>query len=855
MKVDRTTLPAGAELIPLVNRNAGDGYTRFADVKAGELHRADFADGSRSPEVLKAVLARRRTGEVNNPGEPAREVVGYAPRNAVTNRELGVVFGDSARVREAMIVATDSLVAIPPAERVTIAPQVVTLSELGQRSIEQTWTRRYAPLFRGSVLNEANSQLPVTPLRARALQEGTNPANRGMVELRVGTNLANQGVPADGQTGTTIVVRALDMQGNPRPGRTVVTLEASLGRWLANDVGSTEQGMQAVLENGEGMFTLIAAPQPGVGEVRATTPDASTTVQLAFVPVNRPLLVTGLVAARVDWQKLLNGGLGLSARSDGFDEALKHWSTGDDSSAMRAGIRTQLFMKGTVLDNRLLTLAYDSERDRGRTFFRDIAPNEFFPVYGDASMREFDAQSRRRFYARLDKGTGYTMYGDFQTTRADDRRVLTAYDRSLTGAVHHIEGRDGSATFFASQGRISQQVDEIPGRGISGPYALSRSSGLINSERVEILVRDRNQPSVILSRTAMTRFADYTIEPVTGRILFRAPVQSLDANLNPVSIRVTYETEDGRSKAFWIYGVDGSVRAGSRLELGATVARDEGPTSGNALYGVNATAKLGNNTTVFGELGWTRPEGGLTGDAQRVELRHQSATLEGRLFAVRSDAGYANLSSVFTGGRTEVGGRFSKQLATGTRLVAEGLRSQYGSDGARREGALLAIERQFSQALRGEFGYRYARTNEPETATGVVVPGTPTDDRDVSALRARLQYTLPQNTRTSVFGEVEQDVRDSDRRRLAVGGEYIIANRARLYGRHEMLSGFRDQFTPAFGRDRNYTVFGVDADYLKNTQVFSEYRARDAFNGRDAEASIGLRNRWAIAPGLLLNTS
>ena len=855
VKIDRTTLPAGADLVPLVNRNAGDGDTRFADVKAGELHRADFADGSRSPEVLKAVLARRRTGEVNNAGEPAQPVVGYAPRNAVTDRDLGGVMGDPARVRQGMIVATDSIVAIPRAGIEVAGAFQGPAQGGGQQSIEQTWTRRYAPLFRGPSLTEVNSQLPVTPLRARALQEGTSQANRGLVELRLGSSLVNQGVPADGQSMTEVAVRVLDSQGNPRPGRTVVTLEASLGRWSANDVGGTEQGLQAVLENGEGSFLLIAAPQPGVGEVRVTTPDASTTVQVTFVPVNRQMLVSGLVHARIDWQKLLNGGLGLSDRSDGFDDALRHWSTGDDTSATRAGVRTQLFMKGTVLDDRLLTLSYDSERDRGRTFFRDISPNEFFPVYGDASIREFDAQSRRRFYARLDKGTGYTMYGDFQTARADDRRVLTAYDRSLTGVVQHLEGRDGSATFFASQGRISQQVDEIPGRGISGPYALSRSTGLINSERVEIIVRDRNQPSVILSRTAMTRFADYTIEPVTGRILFRAPVQSLDANLNPVSIRATYETEDGRSKAFWVYGLDGSVRAGSRLELGATVARDEGPTTGHALYGVNATAKLGTNTTLFGELGWTRPEGAASGDAQRVELRHQSSTLEGRLFAVRSDAGYANLSSVFTGGRTEFGGRFSKQLAAGTRLVAEGLRSQYGTDGARREGALLAIERQFSQALRGEFGYRYARTNEPETATGVIVPGTPTDDRDVSALRARLQYTLPQNTRTSVFGEVEQDVRVADRRRLAVGGEYIIANRARLYGRHEMLAGFRDQFTPSLGKDRNYTVFGVDADYLKNTQVFSEYRARDAFNGRDVEASIGLRNRWAIAPGLLLNTS
>lgn len=43
LKLDRTTLPAGAELVIQSNRNAGDPSSRFVDVKRGELHRADFA--------------------------------------------------------------------------------------------------------------------------------------------------------------------------------------------------------------------------------------------------------------------------------------------------------------------------------------------------------------------------------------------------------------------------------------------------------------------------------------------------------------------------------------------------------------------------------------------------------------------------------------------------------------------------------------------------------------------------------------------------------------------------------------------------------------------------------------------
>jgi uncharacterized repeat protein (TIGR01451 family) len=46
LKIDTTTLPAGAELIALSNRNAGDAGSLFVDMKNGELFKANFAEGS-----------------------------------------------------------------------------------------------------------------------------------------------------------------------------------------------------------------------------------------------------------------------------------------------------------------------------------------------------------------------------------------------------------------------------------------------------------------------------------------------------------------------------------------------------------------------------------------------------------------------------------------------------------------------------------------------------------------------------------------------------------------------------------------------------------------------------------------
>jgi uncharacterized repeat protein (TIGR01451 family) len=43
LKIDTSTLPEGSVLVPTSNRNAGDPGSLFADLKNGELHRADFA--------------------------------------------------------------------------------------------------------------------------------------------------------------------------------------------------------------------------------------------------------------------------------------------------------------------------------------------------------------------------------------------------------------------------------------------------------------------------------------------------------------------------------------------------------------------------------------------------------------------------------------------------------------------------------------------------------------------------------------------------------------------------------------------------------------------------------------------
>jgi hypothetical protein len=63
--------------VVISSRNAGDGNSLFVDLRDGELHRADFAEGSCTDKVMEDVRRRHQPGALLAPLPPAgREHVG-----------------------------------------------------------------------------------------------------------------------------------------------------------------------------------------------------------------------------------------------------------------------------------------------------------------------------------------------------------------------------------------------------------------------------------------------------------------------------------------------------------------------------------------------------------------------------------------------------------------------------------------------------------------------------------------------------------------------------------------------------------------------------------------------------------
>lgn len=697
-------------------------------------------------------------------------------------------------------------------------------------------------------------------------------------------DLPNGGAVANGKTPVKFVVRITDADGVPVTSRTAITIFASLGRLDVEDLNPVEPGVQTFVADGRREFKLLPPNDPGEAQIFVSGGPIKSTAKLDFLPDLRDLLAVGVIEGVLNLRKLDSRALVPARAQDGFDQEITHLSRTWNDGKYDAGARAAMFIKGKIKGEYLLTLAYDSDKNTRERLFRDIQPDEFYPVYGDSSVRGFDAQSTGRFYVRVDNKKSYLLYGDYNTQSMSEARKLAAYSRSLTGLKEHFETSNISANIFASRDSTKQLIQEFRANGTSGPFTLSNAQGLINSEKIEILTRDRSQNAIVIKSVPQARFVDYELEPLTGRILFKAPIPSLDENLNPFSIRITYEVDQGGTE-FWVAGADAQFKISDRFEIGGIIVDDRNPVDKFRMAGVNAIAKLADRTFLIAEVAQTNREkiaaglsdGEKQGRAARVEFKHQSENIDAAFYAGRADEKFDNQSSSLSAGRLEVGGKLAYKLDEKTRIKGEFLRTEEIVSGSKRDGILLSAERAFENGLRLELGVRHARESQgtsasantslapagladstlpPSSATAASPANTAVGaaPNEVTAIRARLTGDVPGVKDASMYGELEVDPSNTSRKIAAVGGEYKLANNGRLYARHEFISSLTGPYGLNTTQRQNSTVVGLNTDYMKDGNLFSEYRIRDAISGGDAEAAFGLRNLWTVAEGVRLST-
>ena len=740
-----------------------------------------------------------------------------------------------------------------------------------------------------------------------------------------GDNLA-----ADGVSATDVSVRLVDREGIRVREDIEVTIEVDGGARIrlpgsdktqsgantAGDVDRIQPGVQYTVKDGVLNFQLIAPYKPDAVNLKISVKSVAEKVVVRYVPDLRELLMVGLLESHLRSDRFDPKQIVPVREDDGFDTELRHFSKDFNGGSTRLGARAAVYLKGKVAGQYLLTLSYDSEKDTRQRLFADVDPNAFYPVYGDASYRGVDAQSASKLYVRLDKGRSYLLYGDYTTADDNPARSLSQYSRSLPGLRARYEEGNVTANAFVARQSLSQVVDEFPARGVSGPYAVSRANGLAGSEKIEILVRDRNQSGRILKATALTRSLDYEFEPFNGQILFRAPVPSVDDQLNPVSIRVTYEVDQGGQK-FTVAGADVQLKLSPNLAVGVAVARDTNPDAPFTVVGANLHLKLSKSTELIAEIAkadsvagtsansfntnnsasFAGVTGPVSGNAARVEIRHSDDTLRGRAYAATAQSGFNNSSGGLAGGRTELGLSGSYIVNPKLSLNAEILHTEDKINVTKSDALSVGADLKLTDSLTIGAGARHATQNaitlmpaigsnclgvgsgsgtsqgynvgyginqvgnqqidpvtgQPVVCNTVLTPTGPVTSLDTSSLYARATWKASDTV--SLNGEVQRELGTGASTLYRLGADWRVAEKTRLYARYEHSRQFTGAYGLGVGDVGSNIALGVDTQYMQDGNLYSEYRLRDASAGREVQSAIGLRNGWRVSEGLRLVTN
>lgn len=563
---------------------------------------------------------------------------------------------------------------------------------------------------------------------------------------------AADNLPADGVSGNEIRLQLLDAKGLAVKGEQLVTIEVNGGARILlpgrltsesgadrGDIDRVTPGVQAKVMDGVLTFKLIAPYQPDAVTVRVSALGVSEQRVVRYVPDLRDLIAVGLVEGRLRSDKFDPKTIVPVRENDGFEEELKGFSKDFNGGKSHFGARAAVYLKGKVKGDYLLTLAYDSDKDTRKELFESIDPNAFYPVYGDSSIKTKDAQSTGKLYVRLDKNRSYLLWGDYTTQDSNPARRLSQYNRTLPGLRGHYEEGQAVVNAFVAQESFKQVVDEFPARGVSGPYSVSNPNGIKGTERVEIVVRKRDQTSIILKATPLNRESDYEFEPFNGQILFRSPVPSIDDQLNPVSIRISYEVEQG-GKRYFVYGADAQYKLSDRLTLGAAVARDENPATGQTIVGANVVLKLSKNTELVAEVARSQsfvnsdPNGFNTnnsanfigrvgqveGNATRLEIRHADDQVRANAYLQRADNDFNNASSGITGGRQEAGAAATYKATEKITVTADAKRAEDKITGSQDTSASVAVDLKMTDRLTVGGGVRRVDQNAISAAQQTV---------------------------------------------------------------------------------------------------------------------------------------
>jgi uncharacterized repeat protein (TIGR01451 family) len=461
---------------------------------------------------------------------------------------------------------------------------------------------------------------------------------------------------ADGRTRPVIALRMFDKYGKPaRAGTTAVFSLDSPYRsmWEVeqlddNQVLATAGSRTPQVEVGADGVALI--------ELEPTTVAGNAVLRLRYNERQNEEFKVWLSPAARDW--ILVGIAEGTAAYNQISGNMETAAAADRVAGLEKDGRVAFFAKGRIKGDFLLTMAYDSAREKRDARDRlqgTIEPDRYYLLYGDGTEQRFEAATQNKLYLKIERRQFVALFGDYDTGFTVTE--LTRYNRSLSGLRADFGGDRIQATGFAARTDTGLVQDELQGDGTSGLYRLSRSPIVIGSDKLRIEIRDRFEITRVVETRELSRFIDYDLDYERGTVFFKEPVQSRDQELNPVFIVADYEVRTGGEDQTAAGLRVGTKLANDNVEVGVSAILQGAQAGDTRIVGSDLTWRLSDETRLRAEVAQSKSDDPLRPDSSTawlIEGKHASEHLEARAWARETGTGFGvdQQLSADTGART-----------------------------------------------------------------------------------------------------------------------------------------------------------------------------------------------------------
>lgn len=830
IQLDETSLPKGMVAAPckLTARHVKQPHSRVLNLQRGHLWQVNFHIApTADKQATKQNAAIIRLPEYQLPANPLDN---YGAAYAETAKPgLEIVWPPNRHVPA--ISTLKIAVKYPPKNRLKLMLNGKPVNPVNQEGSDSNKAKTVAIMrWTGVDITRKNNTLTAILQDKNGKEVKRIIRHVHFTERSIKASLVAEAsvLIADGINQPVVVIRLEDEDGfTPRP-RTHGYFSFDQNHWkVVESTDSKKSASVALNKSQDGKYEYTVSDDGLVRvKLEPTARSGHITVNIALDNGKTGSVKAWLKPALRDWIMVgfANGTIG-HKRLSGNMQTLADLGQGE---GLYKEEQVSFFAKGRVKGDYLLTIAYDSDKQKGEVGEQlngVIDPDAWYTLYGDEQQHQHESPSSSKLYVKLEKQQFYALFGDYATEM--DVTELGSYERVLHGLKSSYEGKNLQYTAFASETSRRYQRDEIQGDGTSGFYYLSRLP-VNQSDQITLETRGRDDLSSIINSRTLSRYSDYDIDYDAKTLFFKFPISGSDDAFNPIFIVVEYESEDDDGeKVFAVGGRIGVKRLNDRLHAGVTYLRedDEQLLAVDAKYNVTDKLKLkaeiARSKSVTDAIAWT------------AEAEYRNEKWQARLFAKQQESGFGlSQQSGIVEGERNVGLTARYNLTNNQALVASVSQlDKLDNDNQRVKRALeWQKSGKNSQLSVGFHQLEEQLDNVDKSNDSIRVGGSKSFNSGKLSLTAQLEKPIES------IGSTEQNPD-----RFKVGIDYKLSEKVSLFAEQEYVrNDLKKHRNSRIGLKSNLWQGGnIHTDLLRQNNNVNDGSARNY-------AVLGLSQHWQV---------